>query len=183
MDSGCKTQKKIHAVKHWLSQAEQHFGVNSPARGKMDLLLAEAELRSTRDAVEAGSSGFDGAWGRHFVAFGIVVLLVAAGASSLWLRSGNNHDAAAVQQTTFSSVTQTAIPVPVSAPMDKELAPPVRKTETATIAGVDAQSPTQEVKRTETAVAPQTVLSPLSPEEMKRLVQTAGQTLRGRANP
>lgn len=177
-EPGCKTQVKIRAVKHWLTQAEQHFDVDAPVRGQMDLLIAEAELRSTRNVVESNSNWRKGNWRLQLIAFGVAAILGSAGIGSLWWKSESSRDfAAPVQPISLPTVTLTVPPAPVSAAGEKKLAVPVRSNETTVAASVDTMNPRQEVKKTETMTAPQTALSP---EEMNRLVQAAGQTLRGR---
>ena len=177
-EPGCKTQVKIRAVKHWLTQAEQHFDVDAPVRGQMDLLIAEAELRSTRNVVESNSNWRKGNWRLQLIAFSLAAILVTAGVGRLWWQnesSGNEENPA--RQSNLPPITLTVSPAPVSVMEDKKLALPARGIEATAAAGVDTMNPTQEVKKTETLTAPQTALSP---EEMKRLVQAAGQTLRGR---
>ena len=168
-----KAQGKIRAAKHWLTRAEKHFDLNSPVRGQMDLLLAEAELRSTRETVDSRPSWFKLNWGIQFVALSLAAILVVAGISSAW----------------WVDAKGTAIPVPqmsapplpmASVPVQHSSTPTVRSAETPVATVVETTIVTQEVKKTEKSTAPDTALSP---EEMKRLIQTAGQTLRGRAKP
>ena len=174
----CKTQVKIRAVKHWLARAEQHFDVDAPVRGQMDLLIAEAELRSTRNAVESQGNWRKGNWRFQLVAFGVAAILGLGGIGSLWWysESRKNFDAP-VQANTVPAVTLKVPTAPFSAAEEKKLAVPVRSAETTVAAGADTMNPAQEVKKNEPLTAPQAALSP---EEMKRLVQAAGQTLRGR---
>ena len=177
-EPGCKTQVKIRAVKHWLTQAEQHFDVDAPVRGQMDLLIAEAELRSTRNVVESNSNWRKGSWKFQLIAFSLAAILVTSGVGRLWTQNESiRTDATPVRQIALPPITLTVPPAPVSVVEDKKLALPARGSETAVAAGVDTMNPTQEVKRTEPMTAPQTTLSP---DEMNRLVQAAGQTLRGR---
>ena len=177
-EPGCKTQVKIRAVKHWLTRAEQHFDVDAPVRGQMDLLIAEAELRSTRNAVESNRTWRKGNWRLQLIAFGVAAILGSAGIGSLWWKSELSRNIVpSVQPNSLPTVTLTVPPAPVSATEEKKLAVPVRSAETTVAASVDTMNPRQEVKQTETMTAPQTALSP---EEMNRLVQAAGQTLRGR---
>ena len=169
-DPGCKTQAKIRAVKHWLTQAERHYGVNAPVRGQMELLIAEAELRSTRNELEAICK-----WRLQAIAFGLACILTVAGISGFWWTNRTISEE--------STRTMPTIPAPVSAVEEHKLAPPASKVESPVATGVDANNSVQEVKTTETVTpvtAPQTALSP---EEMKRLVQAAGQSLRGRTKP
>ncbi len=178
--SGCKMQKKIRAVKHWLTQAEQHYGVNSPVRGQMDLLIAEAELKSARDSLESRGSCAGGNWRIQAAALALAAVLMTVGIGKIWWTDESRRHETDKPQPESSSVTTAATSAPVSAIEEKKSAPPLRSTETTAIAGVDATNSVQEVKKAETMTAPQTVLPP---EEMKRLVQAAGQTLRGRAKP
>ena len=177
-EPGCKTQLKIRAVKHWLTRAEQHFDVDAPVRGQMDLLIAEAELRSTRNVVESNSNWRKGNWRLQLIAFSFAAILVTAGVGRLWWQNeSSKNEESLTRQNNLAPITFTAPPAPVSVVEDKKLALPARKSEANAAAGVDTMNPTQEVKKTETMTAPQTTLSP---EEMNRLVQAAGQTLRGR---
>ena len=177
-EPGGKTQVKIRAVKHWLTRAEQHFDVDAPVRGQMDLLIAEAELRSTRNAVESNRTWRKGNWRLQFIAFGVAAILGTAGIGSLWWKSESSRNfVSPVQPNSLPTVTLTVPPAPISAAEEKKLAVPVRSNETTVAASVDTMKPRQEVKQTETMTAPQPALSP---EEMNRLVQAAGQTLRGR---
>ena len=174
----CNTQVKIRAVKHWLTRAEQHFDVDAPVRGQMDLLIAEAELRSTRNVVESNSNWRKGNWRLQLIAFSFAAILVTAGVGRLWLQNeSSRNDATPVRQIALPPITLTVPPAPVSVVEDKKLALPARGSETAVAASVDTMNHAQEVKKTEPMTAPQTTLSP---EEMNRLVQAAGQTLRGR---
>ena len=177
-EPGCKTQVKIRAVKHWLTRAEQHFDVDAPVRGQMDLLIAEAELRSTRNVVESNSNWRKGNWRLQLIAFSLAAILVTAGVGRLWWQNESSRtDATPVRQIALPPITLSVPPAPVSVVEDKKLALPARKSEANAAARVDTMNPAQEVKKTETMTAPQTTLSP---EEMNRLVQAAGQTLRGR---
>ena len=170
----CKAQGKIRAAKHWLTRAEKHFDLNAPVSGQMDLLLAEAELRSTRETVDSHSGWFKLNWGVQLVALSLAAILVVAGISSAWWW----YDAQAAEAPVRQSIT---LPTPIAvAPVQNSSTAPVRMAETPAATAVDATISTQEVKRTEKSAAPEAALSP---EEMKRLIQAAGQTLRGRTKP
>ena len=172
-EPACKAQGKIRAAKHWLTRAEKHFDLNSPVRGQMDLLLAEAELRSTRETVDSRPSWFKLNWGIQFVALSLAAILVVAGVSSVWWVDAKG--------TAIPAPQTAAPPLPMaSVPVQHSSTPTVRSAETPVATVVETTIVTQEVKKTEKATAPDTTLSP---EEMKRLIQAAGQTLRGRAKP
>lgn len=177
-DSGCKTQEKIRAVKHWLTQAERHYGVNSPTRGQMELLIAEAELRSTRNAIESHDK-----WRLHVVAQGVAIVIAMAGIGGFWWWNESAKIDTPIPVGGVSTVIMSSTPVSIPTTGDKILARPATDKETTVAAGADAKNSVQEVKSTEPVThvtAPQTALSP---EEMNRLVQAAGQSLRGRTKP
>jgi cytoskeletal protein RodZ len=170
----CKAKGKIRAAKHWLTRAEKHFDLNAPMRGQMDLLLAEAELRSTRETVDSHSHSIKLNWGLQIVALSLAAVLVVAGISSAWWW----YDVQAIDAPVLQPVTP---PAPIAAaPVQHNSTVLVRSAETPAATAVDATISTQEVKRTDKSAAPE---SALSPEEMKRLIHTAGQTLRGRTKP
>ena len=173
-EPACKAQGKIRAAKHWLTRAEKHFALNAPVRGQLDLLLAEAELRSTRETVDSHSGWSKLNWGVQLVALSLATILVVAGISSAWWW----NDAQAIEAPVRQSLTP---PTPiVVAPVQHSSTVPVRSAETPATTAVDVTISTQEVKQIQKSVAPDAALSP---EEMKRLIQTAGQTLRGRTKP
>ncbi len=173
-EPACKAQGKIRAAKHWLTRAEKHFDLNAPVRGQMDLLLAEAELRSTRETVDSSSGWLKLNWGLQIVALSLAAFLVVAGISSAWWW----QDAGTVEVPVRQIVTP---PAPIAAaPVQNSSTVPVRSADMSATTAVDTTISTQEVKRTEKTVAPEAALSQ---EEMKRLIQTAGQTLRGRTKP
>ena len=170
-EHGRKTCGKIKATKHWLNRAEQHFDQNSSVRGEMDLLLAEAELRSTRESLKSGSIRVKPFWLQHGMAFGLAVALAAVGVSSAWWM-GREVPVGPVEVPAViapSIVEQTQKP--------DNVAVPAQKTEETPAATVFPTSPRQEVNSADKqAVREQ---QPVSPDEIKRLVRTAGQSLRG----
>ena len=173
-ESACKAQGKIRAAKHWLTRAEKHFDLNAPVRGQMDLLLAEAELRSTRETVDSYFGWFKLNWGVQLVALSLAAILVVAGISGAW----RWYDAQAVEAPGRQSV-EPSTPIAV-APVQNSSTAPVRRADTPAAIAVDATISAQEVKKNEESAAQPAAVSP---EEMKRLIQAAGQTLRGRTKP
>ena len=168
-----KAQGKIRATKHWLTRAEKHFDLNAPVRGQLDLLLAEAELRSTRETVNSHSNWLKLNWSLQIIALSLAAVLAVAGIGSVWW-----YDLQAVE----APVNHTATPpLPIAAaPVQHNSTVPIRSAEKPAATAVDATISTQEVKRNEKPVAME---SALSSEEMKHLIQSAGQTLRGRTKP
>lgn len=169
-DPVCKAKGKIQATKRWLSRAEEHFDRDAPVRGQLDLLLAEAELRSTRETLQTRSV-LAKKWVQQGMALGLAAVVAAAGAGGLWWWLNVAPEAAVAPQ----RIATPAIPV-ISAPVQNISAAPVQKTETPPAATVESTISQQEVKKSDKAPDRDPVVSR---DEMKRLIQSAGQTLRG----
>lgn len=170
----CRTQGKIQATRQWLNRAEEHFGRNAPVRGQLDLLLAEAELRSTREYVENGPGKIKQQFFQQAVAFGLASILVVAGMGGAWWW----YEQAPKQTLANTHATPPSLAVPaVLAPIPDKSAMGVTKSEPAPVTVVDTNRSVQEVKTEQQSVGNK---PELAPEEMKRLIQAAGQSLRGR---
>ena len=173
-DSGRKTCSKIQATKHWLTRAEQHFDQNASSRGELDLLLAEAELRSTRENLTPSPGRLRSFWLQHGMAFGVALTLVTFGLSGALL----------LWQEPQSKPVLLPIALPVAQAPALAVQPELPKISTAPVqikeeipsAAVVPTTPRQEVNN---ADKPATREAPVSQDEMKRLVRTAGQSLRG----
>ena len=79
-----KVKCRIQSARQWLNQAEEHFGRNASARGEMDLLLAEAELRSTRETLHSRRLWFTIGWVQQGTAFALAAVMAVAGAGGAW---------------------------------------------------------------------------------------------------
>lgn len=177
MTESRKTCSKIQATKHWLNRAEQHFDQNASTRGELDLLLAEAELRSTRENLKPASVGVRTFCLQHGLPFTLALALVAVGLSGAWLlwnRTPATPMAAPALAVSQPIAVQAAQPVPSEQPNTSTA--PVQKTEETPSAAVVPTIPRQEVNSID---KPATRETTVSPDEMKRLVRTAGQSLRG----
>ena len=170
---GCKMRGKIQATKQWLTRAEEHFDRNAPVRGEMDLLLAEAELRSTLEKSQSRPRRFKLSWLHQGMAFGLAAITVVIGAGVAWWWQPER-----VETTPLQAIS-VAIPVLQAQTQNISTAPPPKQ-ETPPEAAVDATIPRQEVKSIDKSVSRE---PSVSQEEMKRLVQTAGMSLRGRTKP
>ena len=173
-ESSGKVRGKIQAARQWLNQAEEHFGGNSPVRGEMDLLLAEAELRSTRETLRSGQRWLTLTWIRQGVAFLLAASIAAAGLGGAWWWWQESRSESVAATVAVPAVTVSPVPVLqiAVAPAPKPVPMPV--------AAVESSSPGQEVNN---ADRPANRESSLSQDEMKRLIQAAGQSLRGRTKP
>jgi hypothetical protein len=178
-DSGCKVRGKIQATKQWLSRAEENFGQDATVRGEMNLLLAEAELRSTRETLHDGPRRLKWAGYKHGIALGVAALMAAGGLGSTWWWWHDVPDAAVASP--IVAISPVAVSPAVEQPLrQKILAAPVTNPETIPAAAVEPMIPRQEVNN---AVKPATKENPVSSDEMKRLVRAAGQSLRGQPKP
>ena len=175
MQSGSKMRGKIQATKQWLTRAEEHFDRNAPARGEMDLLLAEAELRSTRENLQSHPRRLKLSWLHQGIAFGLAAVTVAIGAGFAWWWQPERTETIPPQ------AVSVAIPVRQAQTQNISTAPQQKQeTAPAPAAAVDTTIPKQEVKSADQSASRE---PSVSQEEMKRLVQTAGQSLRGRTKP
>ena len=176
-ESAKKTCGKIKATRNWLNRAESHFGQDASARGEIDLLLAEAELRSTREQLQPKRHSL---WFQHGMALGTagIILVTSVASAGMWLVWRNTPGA----QSAISPVTITTPvvePSPLPAPVPAVPVQNQKPAEPSSAAAVPA-SPVQEVNKGEKAVVQEPAVSP---DEMKRLVRTAGQSLRGQTRP
>ncbi|MHC1759707.1 MAG: hypothetical protein AB9917_09370 [Negativicutes bacterium] len=177
-ESAGKMKSRIQAVRQWLNQAEEHFGRNSPVRGEMDLLLAEAELRSTRETLQKGHSWLKLGWLRQGVAFllAVAIATVSMGGVWWWLQEPQPPPVAApfVAAVAATNAPEPLVPVrPIStapAPM------PAATVESS----AESMNPGKEVKNADKPINREVAVSQ---DEMKRLIQAAGQSLRGRTKP
>ena len=173
-NSACKAKGKIQATKCWLNRAEEHFNKDASVRGQLDLLLAEAELKSSRESFGDRSAWFRLNWIQQTIAFSLAAILLVAGMSGAWW--WHSTTATKLQQ---SSIAPTLPLAPIlSVPLRSISTAPATTGEKTTVVAVETTISAQEVKRTENSTTPETAVSP---DEMKRLIQTAGQTLRGRS--
>lgn len=171
-ESEYNAKDKIRSAKQWLNRAELHFDRNAPARGELDLFLAEAELRSSREQrVRPGY--FPLSLIQQGVALGMAAIVVVVGMGVAWWSKPVRVE---------SPPTQTVsilIPEPTSiAPIQLQTisAVPAPKSEISSAATVDSTIPDQEVKNTNKSAPREPTVSQ---DEMKRLVRSAGQSLRG----
>ena len=180
-ESAGKMKSRIQAVRQWLNQAEEHFGRNSPVRGEMDLLLAEAELRSTRETLQKGHSWLKLGWLRQGVAFLLAVAIATASMGGVWwwLQAPQPTPGAAPF---VAAVAAANAPEPLLVPVRPiSTAPAPAPMPAATVESSDeSMNPGKEVKNPDKPINREVAVSQ---DEMKRLIQAAGQSLRGRTKP
>ena len=172
-EAGNRTRGKIQAAKKWLNRAEDHFDRKSASRGELDLLLAEAELRSTRESLQARPGRLNLHWIQQGIAFGLATVLVAAGVGAAWWWQVDRAESIPTPTVTVASPVTT--PVRSDQPLNIS-AVPAPKTENSPAAVVDSTIPGQEVKNIDKSANRE---PSVSQDEMKRLIRAAGQSLRG----
>ena len=171
-----KVKGRIQAAKQWLNQAEEHFGCNASARGEIDLLLAEAELRSTRETLRSRRLWFTIGWVQQGTAFALAAVMAVAGAGGAWWWWREQPPSPE------PAVAAAPIPVPVPEPVQKISAVAIPQTAPAA-APASAVESTPAGQEVNSADKPASRDPTISPDEMKRLIQAAGQSLRGRTKP
>lgn len=176
-ESGSNTQGKIKSAKQWLTRAEAHFDQNAATRGELDLLLAEAELRSTRENLQSQPGRLKLNVVQQGIAFGLAAVLVAVGVGAAWW-----SQPARVESTPPQTVAVTA---PFAEPIRPDQALNIsagimQKTETSPSVAVDSTIHGQEVKSVDKLTSREPTVSQ---DEMKRLIRAAGQSLRGQTKP
>ena len=169
-----KVKSRIQAVKQWLNQAEDHFGRDASARGEIDLLLAEAELRSTRETLRPSHRWLTMNWVHQGIALSLAAVFAAAGLGGAWWWW---RDARTVTLPATVVVAEASV---LPDPVQKIAAAPNQKPEPAPAAAVEPTRAGQEVNNTDRPAKREIAVSK---EEMKRLIQAAGQSLRGRTTP
>ena len=173
-ESARKVKDRIQAAKQWLNRAEDHFGRDAAARGEIDLLLAEAELRSTRETLRTSHRWLTMNWVHQGIAFSLATVLAAAGMGGAWWWWRE-------ARTTTMPVTTVVAEAPLPpVPAQNIAAAPIQKPEPAPAAAVETTHAGQEVNDADRPAKRETAVSR---EEMKRLIQAAGQSLRGRTTP
>ena len=177
-ESARKVKGRIQAVKQWLNQAEEHFGGNSPVRGEMDLLLAEAELRSTRETLRSGHGWLQWTWIRQGVAFLLAAMIVATSFGVAWWWWQENRPAPVAATVPVPVAIVPPAPVLQIAVASALVSAPTKAP--SPVAATESTRPGQEVNN---ADRPANREASVSQDEMKRLIQAAGQSLRGRTKP
>ena len=177
--SSGKGRGKIRATQRWLNRAEEHFNRNASTRGEMELLLAEAELRSTHETIRHNSHNrWKASWLYQGIAFGLAAFIVVLGIGAVWWWQPERNQPISVRAI---SAPVPELPVSTHTVQTQNISTVSGyQQETPPTATVDSTNSGQEVKRTDKSADRE---PSMSQEEMKRLIQTAGQSLRGRTKP
>ena len=163
--------QRVSAAKRWLTKAEEAFSQESPVRGELNLLLAEAELKRLKESEPSAQRR----WMRHGAALAFALVLGSAAIGAWWSL-----------RTPVESVTATPGRVALKAE------PPVwRQPVAAAVSSLqhepiaEARMPAARLEKNETVDVKQPEKAPtkepigVTGDELRQLVRKAGQTLRG----
>ena len=187
MDSGAEDRSRlrlhVRAAREWLGRAEESLGRAEDVRGDLNLMLAQAELARAKETERPGVSVV---WARRLAPL-FVAVLIAGGGYSMW-RMGTQAEPSPLpleQRTVQSAATlpepvalQPIVPQETGETMPLEITePPAREDEPPEIVPM-AETETPET--VETAETPQEPVQQtrLPAEDMQRLMNSAGQSLR-----
>ena len=188
MDSGAEDRSRlrlhVRAAREWLGRAEESLGRAEDVRGDLNLMLAQAELARAKETERPGVSVV---WARRLAPL-FVAALIAGGGYSVW-RAGMQAEPSYVplEQRTAPSAAMT-LPEPVSLPPTVQREP--EKTVLPEITEpLPREEESSEIVPAAEAEAPETAgmteppqesaqQARLPSEDMQRLMNSAGQSLR-----
>lgn len=181
-----KVVSHLRSAQQWLQRAEQAFDSEKDTRGKLDLMLAQAELQHLQESAIKGKSV---PLIRQGLAFALAVLLFSGGIGGAYffLHQDKPLQEKLVQTEERKVPLPTATPVsPVSQPTPS--APgTVSESKSPAISNVPPVSTAVVHKETNVVVSQNPVASDkevpdqqvVKPEEMNKLIRAAGKSLRG----
>lgn len=171
--------RHLSSAKQWLAKAEESFDKDSDIRGELDLFLAQAELQHARETSRSRPVWYRRPYFRHILSFAVAAVVCVSGFGGYLMISRN-----------------TAMPIPLAV-QEAKPAPAVKITEREamdTPAKVDTPRPALPVAVSTAPAEPVEAPAPrgqasrptqaakdniVSPDEMQRMVQAAGKSLRG----
>ena len=171
--------RHLRSAKQWLARAEESFDKDSDIRGELDLFLAQAELQHARETTRSRQAWYRQPYLRHLLSFAVAVIIGISGFGGYWMISRNAampiplaaqeaKPAPAVKVAEHEAMVAPAkVDEPRPASPVEVSAAPVKQAETPE-PRAQASRPTQAVKD-----------NIVSPDEMQRMVQAAGKSLRG----
>ena len=190
MDSGAEERSRlrlhVRAAREWLGRAEESLGRAEDVRGDLNLMLARAELIRARETESPKASVV---WMRKLAPLSVALLLAGSG---YWIWNAGNGTAAVQNMPPPLPVAeQRTEPLPPPKPEEAAIPAPVQEAaaDTAEIAeaaeiSVPESEPEPVVPEPETQAAAEEGtkeeprLARLPSEDMQRLMNSAGQSLR-----
>ena len=176
--------QRVSSAKRWLAKAEEEFSRERPARGELNLMLAEAELKRLKESEPSVRR----TWLHQGAALVVAVAMIGAVSGTWWfLRAPTTADQGALPPTVSTAAQMGQSAALVAAPIANASSLPLPQTPvnvettTAPSAGLEKQEIAENAPPEKTQVREQrpSVSVGMSEDEMRRLVRKAGQTLRG----
>lgn len=180
-----KVVSHLRSAQQWLHRAEQAFDSEKDTRGKLDLMLAQAELQHLHESTIKGKSV---PLIRQALAFALAALLFSGGIGGayFYLHQGKPLQEKLAQ--TEERKVPLPTPVPVSPVSQPEPSFSRTASESVSVPSVPPVSTAEVVhKETNVVVSTSPVASDkevpaqqvVKPEEMNKLIRAAGKSLRG----
>ena len=188
MDTGAENRSRlrlhVRAAREWLGRAEESLGRADDVRGDLNLMLAQAELARAKETERPTLSVV---WARRLAPL-FVAALIAGGGYSLW-RTGTQDKLAPLPpvrqaEQEMKPIVPEAVMLPPAAQPETEKTALPEITEPSAPEEEPAEAfPTSEPEMPETVEAPEAPQESaqqarLPSEDMQRLMNSAGQSLR-----
>lgn len=191
MDSGADDRSRlrlhVRAAREWLGRADESLGRADDVRGDLNLMLAQAELTRAKETERPSVSVV---WARRLAPL-FVAALIAGGGYSMW-RTGTQIEPSPVpsEQRTVQSVAaelpgSTVLPSAVQQETEMKVLPeiaeaPAREEEPPEIVPMAEPETSDVAEMAETTETLQESVQQtrLPSEDMQRLMNSAGQSLR-----
>ena len=162
--------RRVETARRWLEQAEHSFHDETPLKGELNLLLAQAEMQKLRE-----DRGMSRQWQHWQRALALVTAIVMVSGFSWWWQKG---DDAPAPVTAPATVVKT-VPLESSATWPQAAAPQVAQpTPAASVAVPEAREPAVHAAPSPVKTATATPAVTLAPDEMQTVVSDAAKVLR-----
>lgn len=178
-----KKTRHLRSARQWLSQAEESFEEDREVRGELNLFLAQAELQRAKE------TGLNRGWLRKYPAIrhGLAAVVAMTLVSVAFGVYNQSNEGLALQQSAAPSIVSPAMPsVTVEKPKISLQTPaalptnaPKQQLDEPIILPAPLRLVTQEKRPEPISAQNNEQRSPVSSEEMKRLIRAAGKSLRG----
>lgn len=170
--------RHLRSARQWLTRAEESFDKNSAIRGELDLLLAQAELQHARETSRSRLAWYRALPLHYAISLGLAIAVMASGAGAYWAAS--QHAAVPIplagQAPLPPAAVQTVDAVATTPVSAEDSRPVVPATGSAAVAAPIMSS----VARPQSVHPIQATKENLvSADEMQKIVQAAGKSLRG----
>lgn len=162
--------RRVETARRWLEQAEHSFHDETPLKGELNLLLAQAEMQKLRE-----DRGMSRQWQQWQRALALVTALVMVSGFGWWWQ---RDDDAPAPVTAPATMVKT-LPLEPSATWPQPTASQVSQQTPAVSAAVpETREPAAHAVPSPVKTAPATPAVTLAPDEMQSVVSDAAKVLR-----